>query len=381
MTKLKIILLVRDLRPGGVPSTVGPIGKEFLKHGHDVVIYNLGLASEVIVNEMDDLHVISAGRPDKSGYRGHLSIFWKWIRFVKEYSPDVIQSHVGLPDIYLALSPVPKKTIKIRAALAPNLFPAQPLFGFFFERFISPWAFKHHVAVSEGVAHELQKTGISRKDISLILNPVSKRILNAMNQPFPSRPSKLEWIQPDSIRIGYLGRLSPEKGPDRLIHWYAQLKEVFESKSQLILAGSGAMETDLKTLVIRLGLKKEVLFLGYVKNPEEILPHFHVVISPSRYEGLPIALIEAASLGCPIVATETDGAKGLQELTQDFLIIPNDDELPLAHLKNLAQWIQTKTITKGRSPNLTKEAMTKIRPESVAHEYLNLYQRCLIKEA
>ena len=271
----------------------------------------------------------------------------------------------------------------LQICFQPNLFS-----DFFFERFISPWAFKHHVAVSEGVSYQLQKTGISKKKISLILNPVSNRILNAMNQFPSSHPPRnsaynlanREWMQPDSIRIGYLGRLSPEKGPDRLIYWYSRLKEELGSKSQLILTGTGAMETELKTLVIRLGLQKEVIFLGYVKNLEEVLPHFHVVISPSRYEGLPIALIEAASFGCPIVATETDGAKELQELIQDFLMIPNADELPSLHLKKLAQWIQTKTVVKNRPPNLTKEAMIRIRPESVSHEYLSLYQRCLTKE-
>src|SRR5258708_7178497 len=134
--KLKIVYLVRDLRPGGVPSFAGPILRKLSKMGHQVMIYNLGLVDEV-ADIVRDLPIISGGRPDGDGYRGHATSFRRWKNFVAQEKPDVLQSHVGLPDIHAAFTRLPQG-VKIRAALAPRLFPAQPLFGYLFENCVSP---------------------------------------------------------------------------------------------------------------------------------------------------------------------------------------------------------------------------------------------------
>jgi len=374
---MKILLLVRDLRPGGVPSLVGPLAREFTKAGHEVTIYNQGLPSEIAEGVMQGVRIVSGGRADKGGYRGHLEAFRRWKKFVHEYDPDVLQSHVGLPDIYASVTKVDHKTVKVRAALAPQLFPHQPYFGWFFERLITPWAFDHHVAVSQGVRKSLISTGIPKDKIRVIFNPISERILGAMIKAPEVSNAYKQLEKAEELRIGYLGRLSREKGPDRLIRWFKELITVHGLKAKLFLAGSGIMEAELEQLAIDLNIADNVVFLGYVPNPSEILPQFHLVVSPSRYEGLPIALLEAAAMGCSIAATETDGAMELKGLANELLMLPNRDHQDRESLSKLASWVSSNPIAKNKKPNLTPVAIEKIKAQSIAREYLKLYEELL----
>jgi len=351
-----------------------------MSQGHDVVVYSLGLENEIAWNHMEGVRIVSGGRPDGSGYQGHIAAFQKWREFVSSYAPDILQSHVGLPDIYAAFTPVPQGSVKIRAALAPQLFPAQPIFGFFFERGVAKRAFDCHVAVSSGVAQVLSSTGIPDKKIVKIINPISSSIAEAIGKKFEGDSPFPGVASVKGIRIGYFGRFSPEKGPDRMIKWFTQFKDRLPKESRLLMAGMGKMEPELKDLARQLGVESQVEFVGYVKNPTDFLPYIHAAVSPSRYEGLPIAMIEAAALGCAVIATETDGAKELTNLAPNVLLIPNQDELSSEWFQKIAEWVQKQKMAKENPPNLTAEAVRSVRSEAVASDYLALYARLSLLE-
>jgi glycosyltransferase involved in cell wall biosynthesis len=62
----------------------------------------------------------------------------------------------------------------------------------------------------------------------------------------------------------------------------------------------------LEWLARRLGLSERVNFAGFAK-PEEIWAENHVLVMPSRYEGLPLAMVEAMLCSRPVVATDVAG--------------------------------------------------------------------------
>ncbi|OFZ82149.1 MAG: hypothetical protein A2583_07490 [Bdellovibrionales bacterium RIFOXYD1_FULL_53_11] len=376
---LKILLSVRDLHPGGVPSLIGPLARGFIKAGLDVVVYNLGRDDEVACPVMDGITIVSGNRINRGGYLGHPMAFRRWIKFVKEFEPDILQSHVGLPDIYASVTPVKAGAIKVRAALAPNLFPMQPYFGWVFERTVTPreWAFDCHVAVSDGVKRSLTGTGIPGSRIHVIWNPVSERIMNAMKKK-PDCPGRYQAISDfKGIRLGYLGRFSPEKGPDRIVRWLNSMLPLFQRDVRLYMAGMGLMEPDIRALVSELGLDEKVIMLGYVENPSEILPYMHAMISPSRYEGLPIALLEAACLGCPLAATSTDGALELRGVAKDLFLFPNSEDLAPHIMMDFVKWAESRHIAHENGPNLTPEGLLRVNPANVAAEYIAVYKRLL----
>jgi|TARA_R110002074_G_scaffold351764_1_gene522985 glycosyltransferase involved in cell wall biosynthesis len=106
----------------------------------------------------------------------------------------------------------------------------------------------------------------------------------------------------DSIVLG-VGRLSAEKGFDRLLEAFAVLRQSHES-SGLIIIGEGKQRAVLEKQVSDLGLRNCVLLPGYVDEVPAVMKRSDVLCMPSLTEGLPITLLEAMAVGIPIVACD-----------------------------------------------------------------------------
>jgi glycosyltransferase involved in cell wall biosynthesis len=123
----------------------------------------------------------------------------------------------------------------------------------------------------------------------------------------------------------YLGRLSPEKNPHRLL---AICRLLIEKKNDIKVAivGTGEMEKEVRNKAEEMGLIENVSFLGFQSNPLKILHDSKVMIMTSLWEGTPMCALEAAALGTPIVSTKVDGLKEL--IANDVNgYLSNDDEV------------------------------------------------------
>ncbi len=96
------------------------------------------------------------------------------------------------------------------------------------------------------------------------------------------------------------------KGSDLLIEALAKVREKFPG-ADLINAGIGPEEAALKALCRSLYLENAVSFAGHVDPVYVFFPGTTLFVLPSRYEGMPIALLEAAAAGLPLVATAASG--------------------------------------------------------------------------
>jgi glycosyltransferase involved in cell wall biosynthesis len=108
------------------------------------------------------------------------------------------------------------------------------------------------------------------------------------------------WTGPGP-RLLAVGRLSREKGFDLLLRALAIVREQFPHAG-LAIAGAGPEEAALKAQCRDLGLEGAVRFAGRVHHPSTCFPGASAFVLPSRHEGLPNALLEAAAGGLPIVA-------------------------------------------------------------------------------
>ena len=108
----------------------------------------------------------------------------------------------------------------------------------------------------------------------------------------------------------YVGRLTYQKNPQRLLRLCARLKE---SKPDLKVAivGTGELEEELKALCKELNLEDTVHFLGFQPNPIKMVACSKAMILTSRWEGTPMCALEAMALGTPVVSTPSDGMKDL----------------------------------------------------------------------
>jgi glycosyltransferase involved in cell wall biosynthesis len=99
-----------------------------------------------------------------------------------------------------------------------------------------------------------------------------------------------------------IGRLETEKGFDLLLDAFAGLSRDSPGL-RLLIAGSGSRRPELRGQSRRLGLEKQVEFLGTVPCPSQFLLNALAFVLPSREDELPNALLEAAAAGIPIIAT------------------------------------------------------------------------------
>jgi glycosyltransferase involved in cell wall biosynthesis len=113
-----------------------------------------------------------------------------------------------------------------------------------------------------------------------------------------------------------IGRLVPQKGFDLLIKAHAAVIEKGIAH-HLVLIGEGSEHTTLLELAANLGISDSVIFLGFSNNPYSTLARASLFCLSSRYEGMPLSLMEASVLGVPMIAT--DCLTGPREILADGL--------------------------------------------------------------
>ena len=134
----------------------------------------------------------------------------------------------------------------------------------------------------------------------------------------------------------YVGRLTYQKDPQRLLRLCARLKE---SKPDLKVAivGTGELEEELKALSQELNLEDTVHFLGFQPNPIKMVAGSKAMILTSRWEGTPMCALEAMALGTPVVSTPSDGMKDLLTDGVSGYLTESDEQMAVDLLKIFTQ--------------------------------------------
>ena len=164
------------------------------------------------------------------------------------------------------------------------------------------------ICQSKDMADDLIKNwAIRHKKITIINNPVdTATIREKSDEPITNGIN----LTPEYFVS--VGRLSPQKGFDRLIKLIHQLVRQSLFPYRLLIIGDGADKIKLKNLIRSLQLDDIVILLGRLDNPYQITKHAKGFILSSYFEGFPNVLLEANALGVPILANNCPG--GINEI-------------------------------------------------------------------
>lgn len=187
----------------------------------------------------------------------------------------------------------------------------------------------HYITVSQKDYRSLCNSGISEKDISLIYNAVD---IQPDNISGDSRWLRKKYdIPSDSIVCLAVGRLVQVKGYDVLVDAIRLMCQDVPNLYCLVI-GDGPLKEDLLRQIQNAGLQTRVHLIGYLERSTvlETLKSSDIFVMPSRYEGTPIALLEAAALGISILASNTGGIPELVQNEEHALLIPPDNPTALA---------------------------------------------------
>jgi len=125
----------------------------------------------------------------------------------------------------------------------------------------------------------------------------------------------------DGNIILFVGRLHERKGLDLLLPIFMEVLK--EEEALLRIVGSGEKEKSLRLQAERLGIQKHVEFLGFLPDSEmqKQYSEASIFVSPSRYEGFGIVLLEALASGLPLVTTKTGiSSKVVEHGKNGFLV-------------------------------------------------------------
>jgi len=115
----------------------------------------------------------------------------------------------------------------------------------------------------------------------------------------------------NSLRLACVARLhTASKGQDLLFQALADPRWR-DRDVELSLYGSGEQDQALRRLSRMLGIDNRIHFRGYTSNSMEIWETHHALVLPSRYEGMPLVVMEAMLAGRPVITTAVAGAPEL----------------------------------------------------------------------
>ena len=130
------------------------------------------------------------------------------------------------------------------------------------------------------------------------------------------------------VLIGAVGRLTWEKGLSQFINAAKKIENDLNlSKADIkyLIAGTGDLRGNLEGEVDSLGLKEKFIFTGFIDDADSILNAMDVLVLPSLREGFPMVLLEAMSVGKPIIASKIDGVnESIIDGKNGILVEPGD---------------------------------------------------------
>lgn len=182
------------------------------------------------------------------------------------------------------------------------------------------------VCVAESIARLLRQAGVRGSKLHVLPNGLPAN--TGMPGPRPS-------LAPARPLLGFVGRLSLEKGPDLFVELAIQLCRRRPELSAVLL-GEGPQRAELEARIAEAGLTQRILLPGYQENMADWLAALDVLVISSRTEGTPMVLLEAMQLGTPITAFAVGGIPDVLTHEHSALLSrPNDMAQLLAQTERL----------------------------------------------
>lgn len=331
---LSILLLGTQMATGGAQKVLLDQAHWFHQRGHKVVVAFFYDKENLLAKWQagSDFPIIDLKAFQNGGggiVNGLLivkGLFSLW-RLLRREKCDVIETFthdsnmLALPVAWLAGVPV-------RIATHHGVIENFPRWR---ER-IHTWQVNHGiaqllVAVSSRIKQQAILEGVNDDRITVIKNGIAPLSFEGVNK---SGLRKEAGLKDDDLFAVSVGRLVYQKAHSILIQAMPSILKEYPNL-KLGICGDGVLRSELEAQILRLELSDSVRLLGIRDNVSSFLAVADVFVLPSRWEGLPIALLEAMSAGLPVVATKVEGVDEVVKDGEHGLLVSVDDAEELAN--------------------------------------------------
>lgn len=223
------------------------------------------------------------------------------------------------------------------------------------------------VCVSQSLLRRARDLGVVPAHGGLVAGPGSAAGIDA------ARFAKIARHPPQSRTVGFVGRLTRDKGIVELIQAFQALR-LKRPDARLLLVGDFEEGDPLPPATCQLILNDpSILLTGFVDDAAPFYADIDVVALPSYREGFPLAALEAAAAARPIVAYDCTGMRDAVADGETGLIVPVADSPALA--EGLLQLLESPETAARMGQAARGRVLRQFQPDLIWAEKLDLYRR------
>jgi glycosyltransferase involved in cell wall biosynthesis len=260
-------------------------------------------------------------------------LIWRMLAEILQEKPDIVHTHLFKSDIHGRVAArMTGKPVVISTLHNCHNWAKNPILGNIYG--ITSRLADQIVAVSEEVRdYAVRYAHIDPKRVTTIPNAIP---LDRFEDTQPSGAIiRQEFNIPgDAPLIGIIARLTEQKDHETFLRAAARILEHIP-ETRFMIVGDGPLRSSLEKLALSLGIRNSVVFGGVRKDIPSILSALDILVFSSRWEGLPVALLEGMASHLPVVATAVGSIPAVldNEVTGTLVSPANSDEIAQACIR------------------------------------------------
>lgn len=316
MKSLRILQVIDGMNIGGAETLLVDLVRRLREAGHDVqVAYSSPGPMSARLTEMG----VTLTRLPRLARVDPVLLF-RLMNLMRREKPDLVHTHLFKSDLHgriaARLTGVP---VVISTAHNNDSWARRALLGWLYGR--TSMLADRIIAVSEEVReYQLKHTFIPPEKIVTIDNGVDMRRFDG--QEDAGRAVRAEFgIDSDAPLVGIIGRLSEQKDHATFLQAAARIRAELP-KARFLIVGDGALRGALIEQARSLGLGEAAIFAGLRSDIPAVMAALDVLVFSSRWEGLPVTLLEGMAAGKPVVSTAVGGVPGVVGESESALLVP-----------------------------------------------------------
>jgi glycosyltransferase involved in cell wall biosynthesis len=295
-----------------------------------------------------------------------------WMRlhgWLASQKPDVVHAHLAHATLLARWS---RPGTPVRVLIDTIHSPATGGWGRRIAHRVTSWIPDAVTAVSEAAAEPwLKARMVHRSNLAIVPNGIDPDYWKP-DYEFREQARRASGVAGEFVWLA-VGRLDPVKDHATLLRAFARIP----AHARLLIAGGGPLESKLRRLSSELGIEHRVDFLGFQEDIRKWMRQADAFVLSSRWEGMPLALLEACACELPAVITDTPGAR---QVLRDPGAVPVGDPEALAEAMSACM-----SLAKDKRLEVAKAESRSIAErfslESVLDRYERLYEDALAANA
>lgn len=299
---------------------------------------------------------------------------------LKKFNPDVIHTNliagVGIEALFDAKL-LKKPLVGTNHTPIVQFLSYFPIKGKLVQKTASKydaWYYNHCQFVSSPsnpVLNEMKKYGF-KAPCGVVPNPVDVDVF----KPPKSKKELKQKYGISEFSLFYAGRLAPEKNVDMMVKAAANLKKIIP-EINVVIAGRGSSEQDLKKIIENSGLKDNSKFFGFIESPQKFAELYNandIFVMMSVAETQSISMMNAMACEMGVVATNAWGLKDYAKDGVNSLVVEQEDQKALEE-KILHLYKNQKELEKlGKQ---AREYVSQFSPEKIAKMWEDAYKTAI----